>query len=166
MNPVLQPPHGGKYSYMVIGPWLWATDELPWMPRADPPPGLELRTWNYLKGTMFPIGRLYRRKFFSGLVSFLAPLLAAAIYASINFLFHINEPVVWVVLWVLCYIFIVNAFGSHLYVGMCRDAVASQAPSIEQTSIYRVHFHTIRRVFFVVGIVTFTRKAYSEPSMV
>lgn len=136
------------------------------MPRANPPPGIEQQTWDDLKGGIFSMRRSIRAEMFSALCMMGASLLSVIIYKRLQARLDFDMPAAWAALWALCFIFLLCAIAARPHVDVCREAITALAPHIDQTTVYRIHFHTTRKLCFVVGVLTFTRKTYSEPAVV
>ena len=166
MNPILQEAPS-EYHYTVISPFGWCCvpRDRPWMFDAAPPPGISVGDWEKLQKSMF-LGQYMRNQ---------AWFLAALLLSSAGF-FSIYYLGLW---WGLdqhsCAFVLLGIFPMSLLLdislrgwvqkGAMERAVIDSRPWIEQKTNYTVHFSSVN-MCFTNGIITFTRRSYSEPKSI
>lgn len=173
MNRVLQPPcDDGTYSYTVIGYYCQATNERPFMTSTtvdDRPPGLPAQQWEMLRRSIFTEWRFLRTKCLHIMTLVLSCLLVFVPYmVFIKNNDSLNEQQQHSASFVTLFVFPLAVFLSFCLEGLVhvlatKDAIRQCAIS-EAATVYNVGFHQKGRIFFIVGILTFTRKGYQEPS--
>ena len=165
MNPILQEPQM-EYSYMLSGPRCFrGVEDLPYLmsPNVQPPPGIDQETFAAVRQAILQKGHMMQIMF--SMVWIVVP----------NLIFDLGngEGPLWklptwaFVLVIVMYLLSMIIVFPYAQFARFRAGVEEQAPWIEETTVYRMHFHTTRKYgVFVIGILTFTRKDYTEPELV